>query len=96
MTFVMIARWRAKEGALPELEAILRELTPKIRSEPRNLEFIVNRSADDPSAFILYEQYEDEEAFRVHRETEHFKTLVLGRAVPLLAERELKVHSIFQ
>jgi len=96
MTFVMVARWRAKDGAVEEIEAILRELTPLIRGEPGNLEYIVNRSVDDPNEFLLYEQYEDEAAFRVHRETDHFKNLVLARAVPLLAARELKVHSIFQ
>ena len=46
--------------------------------------FIGHRSIDDPRTFFLYEQYDDEPAFRAHTETEHFKQLVLGDAVPRL------------
>jgi len=37
---------------------------------------------------VLYEQYRDEAAFLEHQQTEHFKRLVLERALPILAHRE--------
>jgi quinol monooxygenase YgiN len=58
------------------------------------LQFIVNRSMDDPSEFLLYEQYASEQAFRDHQQTAHFKRLVLEQAVPLLARREREAFAV--
>ena len=49
--------------------------------------FEVARSLSEPRAYVLFEQYDDEAAFAAHRETEHFKTYVLGDAVNRLDER---------
>ena len=49
---------------------------------------VAQRSNDDPYEFLLYEQYESEQAFRDHQQTPHFKRLVLERAVPMLARRD--------
>jgi quinol monooxygenase YgiN len=38
--------------------------------------------------FFLYELFADDAAFAAHQQTEHFKTLVLGQALPKLARRE--------
>jgi quinol monooxygenase YgiN len=75
-------------------EAILGELAKAIRKEPGNVQFTVHRSRDAPVEFLLYEVYSSEEAFRQHQQTEHFKTLVLDRAVPLLSVRERCAYSI--
>jgi quinol monooxygenase YgiN len=96
MTHVVVARWRPREGQIEKIEAILRELTKEIRREPGNLQFIVNRSHDDPNEFLLYEQYVSEQAFLDHRQTPHFKTLVLEQAVPLLERREIHAFSVFE
>jgi quinol monooxygenase YgiN len=42
---------------------------------------------EDPRAFLIYEQYDDEAGFDAHRETEHFKRYVLEEGVPLLEDR---------
>jgi quinol monooxygenase YgiN len=55
MTHVIAAYWRPREGQTEKVEAILRELAPAARTEPGNLEFIVNRSHDNPNEFLLYE-----------------------------------------
>ena len=94
MTHVVVARWRPRNGQAETIEAILRELAKKVRQEPGNLQFVVNRSLDDPNEFLLYEQYKDEQAFVDHQQTSHFKTLVLERAVPLLERRERHAYSI--
>ena len=95
MTHVVVARWRPRDGQVDKIEAILRELARQIRREPGNLQFIVNRSRDDPNEFLLYEQYVSEQAFLDHRQTPHFKTLVLEQAVPLLERREIHAFSVF-
>ena len=95
MTHVVVARWRPRDGQVDKIEAILRELAREIRREPGNLQFIVNRSRDDPNEFLLYEQYVSEQAFLDHRQTPHFKTLVLEQAVPLLERRYIHAFSVF-
>jgi len=94
MTHVIVARWRPRDGQTDKLEAILRELTKEIRREPGNVQFVANRSLDDPNEFLLYEQYLNEQAFLDHRQTPHFKRLVLEQAVPLLERREIHAFSI--
>jgi (4S)-4-hydroxy-5-phosphonooxypentane-2,3-dione isomerase len=94
MTHGIVARWRPRDGQIETIEAILRELAKEVRREPGNVQFIVNRSLDDPSEFLLYEQYVNEQAFLDHRQTPHFKTLVLEQAVPLLERREIHAFSV--
>ena len=95
MIYVMVARWQPREDAAEKIEAaILGELAKAIRKEPGNVQFTVHRSRDAPVEFLLYEVYSSEEAFRQHQQTEHFKTLVLDRAVPLLSVRERCAYSI--
>jgi autoinducer 2-degrading protein len=86
--FVLAVMWRAADGKGDEVAAALDRLGPASRAEPGVLAFIAHRSPADPHDFFLYEQYRDEAAFKAHQQTEHFKTEVLGRAVPLLVKRD--------
>lgn len=56
--------------------------------------FIAHRSIDDPRTFFLYEQYDDEAAFKAHTETQHFQEHVLGNAVPRLERRERAFYTM--
>jgi autoinducer 2-degrading protein len=49
------------------------------RKEPGNLRFDVSRGVDDPSQFLLYEVYIDEDGFKAHQQTPHY--LVWRQAV---------------
>ncbi len=40
--------------------------------EPNNLRFDVLQSNADPTKFLLYEAYENEEGARAHKRTEHY------------------------
>lgn len=84
MSYVIVARWRAKPGERAKVEALLRQLIEAVRSEPGNLGFVVHRLREDPDEFLLYETYKDEAAFLTHREMAHFKNLVIAEAVPRL------------
>jgi autoinducer 2-degrading protein len=42
------------------------------RKEPGNLRFDVSRAVDDPSQFLLYEVYLDEDGFKAHQQTPHY------------------------
>jgi quinol monooxygenase YgiN len=88
MAYVIIARWHARDGEGGKIESILCDLVAASREEAGVRHFIAHRSHDNPNEFLLYEQYDSEQAFIDHQQTPHFKTLVLERAVPLLAHRE--------
>jgi quinol monooxygenase YgiN len=51
------------------------------------LSFTAYRQLDEPRTYVLLERYTSREAFAAHRETDHFKELVLGEIVPRLDER---------
>lgn len=88
MTYVVTALWLAKEGEEETVAEILATNAALSAQEPGCRMFIAHRSVDDPRTFLLYEQYDDEAAFKAHTETEHFRELVLGNAVPRLEARE--------
>lgn len=88
MTYVLVAHWRARDGEADKIAELLPELVQACKREPGVITFIAHRSRTDPDEFLLYEQYRDEAAYLEHQTTAHFKTLVLERAVPLLAQRQ--------
>jgi quinol monooxygenase YgiN len=57
-------------------------------SEPGTLLFWPHRSSSDGRVFFLYELFVDDAAFAAHQQTDHFKKLVVGEALPKLARRE--------
>lgn len=87
MAYVVVASWRAREGEEERVASILRTLAPLCEAEPACRAFQPHRSVEDPRAFLIYEQYDDEAGFDAHRETEHFKRYVLEEGVPLLEDR---------
>jgi quinol monooxygenase YgiN len=94
MSYVIVARWRPREGETERVQSILLELAATVRREPGNIQFTVHRGRDDANEFLLYEVYESEQAFRDHQQTEHFKRLVLDCAVPLLSLRERAAYAV--
>ncbi len=86
-TVVLAVTWRAQDRREAEVAEILAQLAPASRAEPGVVTFLVHRSPTDARDFFLYEQYRDQQAFDAHFESAHFRSLVLGRAVPLLAQR---------
>ena len=60
------------------------------RKEPGCRQFDVLVDPKDSAKVMLYEVYNDEQAFEAHQQTPHFKKYV-AEAVPLLASRERQV-----
>jgi autoinducer 2-degrading protein len=60
------------------------------RKEPGCKQFDVLVDPKDRAKVMLYEVYNDEQAFEAHQQTPHFKNYV-AEAVPLLASRERQV-----
>jgi len=89
---VLAVTWVAKPGQEEIVAALLRELAASAQTEPGCTEFRVHRSLDDPGRFLLFEVYQDAAAFEDHKQTEHFKRLVLDEGLKLLDRRERQYY----
>ena len=56
-----------KAGHEAEFERIMQVTVPKVREEPGNHAYVLNRSTENPRVFLVYEEYEDAEALESHR-----------------------------
>ena len=88
MTYVVTARWLAKEGEEEKVREAITKMIEPSRAEPGCLFYQPNRDPENPCVFFFYELYTDEEAYRAHGESEHFQRHAIGEAIPLLESRE--------
>ena len=79
--------WIAKAGSEEAVREILRQLSGISAREPGCLRYAVFEAVDDPRHFLLYEEYRDADALRVHSESAHFNRFVLTEAAPMLESR---------
>ena len=63
----LIATLKVKEGQEEEAKGFFRELAKKVtETEPGTLTYVFHQRKDDPRAFVVYEKYESDEAFKAH------------------------------
>ena len=84
----MIAEVEKTGDARKVVAGILDRFLPEAQREPGAKLFLISRAKDNPAQFLFYELFADEAAFKAHQESPHFKTLIAGQALPLLARRE--------
>jgi len=89
---VVTAFWEAKPEEVDTLVGIIRKFLPQAQREPGVKAFQIHQSLTEPTKFFFYEVFNDEAAFAEHQQSEHFKTLIVGDAVPRLAKRERTQH----
>ena len=85
---IVNALWEAKPGEEDAVAEILKQFMPKAQQEAWVKQFDIHRSASKPGQFLFYEVFKSEAGFTDHQQTEHFKTLIQGQALPKLAKRE--------
>jgi quinol monooxygenase YgiN len=65
--FTVLAELKVREGKIDEAKAAFRELIKTVKStEPGTLVYAFHQRKDDPRTFLVYEQYQDENAFHAH------------------------------
>ena len=74
MSTTIIARFQPRPGAAADVERILRGMIAPTRAELGCQRYDLFRTGSPEAArFCLIEQYADEVAIQVHRETAHYK-----------------------
>jgi quinol monooxygenase YgiN len=89
MAFVVVAIWKARPGEEGRIREVIRTMTPLSRAEPGNLAYGAQVSLQDPTRFLLYEQYRSAQAYEDHKASAYFQRHVVATALPLLASREV-------
>ena len=88
--FVLQVNIRIKQESVEAFMKKALENAKEARQEPGCKQFDVLVDPKDSARVMLYEVYNDEQAFEAHQQTAHFKKYV-AEAVPLLASRERQV-----
>lgn len=65
-TIALYAEFTAQDGKADEVQALLLDLTAKVRNEPGNITFDPHRRKESPNDFFVYEIYRDQQAFDAH------------------------------
>ena len=74
-----------EEGAVA---ALLQDFLPQAQREPGVKAFQIHQNIAKPREFFFYEVFAGEAAFADHQQTDHFKNIIVGQAIPKLAKRE--------
>ena len=88
MAHVLVVRMTVREGEEERAAELIGRLAEATRKEPGNVHYLTHRSVENPRTFMFYEQYRDEDAFKEHGQTDHFKSIALEQLFPLMEERE--------
>jgi quinol monooxygenase YgiN len=91
---LVVAQWEAKHEEADKVADILRRFVPRAQGEPGVKLFLIGRGKENPTQFLFYELFADDAAFTAHQASDHFKTLIAGEALPLLAKRERAQYAL--
>ena len=93
----VLVKWRVKDGHLSEVLELVEEMGKESSSETGNLAYDVYQDEEDLQSIYLYESYANPAAAKSHKESKHYQSIVVGKIIPLLEEREVtRVKSIFK
>ena len=90
-TITVVAHWRVKEGHLDDVFAHVAALRTASLGEPGCLDYAAFRSIDATDTVLLVERYRDAAAVEAHRQSPHYRALVVERILPLLADRRVEL-----
>jgi quinol monooxygenase YgiN len=89
--FVLVVKFTLHPDAADRfMPLIVANAEASLRLEPGCRQFDVTRSREDPNLVLLYEVYDDDAAFDVHRNMDHVKAF-FEEAGAMIAGREMIV-----
>lgn len=87
----IVARWQPLPESYDAVVQIIGQLRPQSLAEPGCLGYQVFESMAEPRTVLILEHYRDAQALDAHKASAHYQALVVGRALPLLATRQVEV-----
>ncbi len=95
MTFVVAAKWVAKEGKQEIVADAISQLAVHSKNEVGNIEYVVHRSIEDERTFFFYEVYENEDGYKHHTSSKHFVDIAINGVIPLLDSRDREFFKVW-
>lgn len=89
MSYVVVATYVSNEGEAEDLVEHLKAMMGPTNAEPGSQVYRVIRSNDDPNTFVLFEVYDNEDAFKAHASSEHFEEHIRNGAWNHLESRSV-------
>lgn len=71
----VIATLKVQDGKQQGFEALMKELTAAVRAKEPACTLYQLHKTEDPTTYVMLEQYQSQDDLAKHRETPHFKTL---------------------
>jgi len=92
---IITALWKAQPGKETDLQKHLEAMVDQVRqTEPDCLEYILQQNKEDPTEFLLYEQYASHNAIETHKGTPHFRSLMSNTQGLLGQPVEIKLYNL--
>jgi len=85
----VFATWKVKEGNIEKVLDILETVSAESIKEEGNLFYKIHQGNVDTNTIVLFEGYANESALDEHRNSAHYKDLVVAQLIPLLDTREV-------
>lgn len=89
MSYAVVATYSSKPDRVGELTAHLRAMVGPTNAEEGCEIYRVVNSLEDPNTFILFEIYQDENAFKAHASSDHFEEHIRQGAWDCLESRSV-------
>ncbi len=86
---IVIARIQVVKGKENEYLSLVEPLIKASKTESGNLAYSLYQSTQNPSEFLVYEEYINEDAFNKHCETELFQSF--GEKVKPILAKDIQV-----
>lgn len=83
---------KVKPGTEAEVLKAFGPLTEASRTEPGCLMYIAHQHKDDPTRFLVYEQYKDEAALEFHRNSAHFQQYAANGLYRHVIDRQAEIY----
>ncbi|GAA4641223.1 putative quinol monooxygenase [Gordonia humi] len=83
----VIAHYYAKPDTADDVLAALTRLAAASRTEPGNRTYEFFRGVEAPEHIVILESYDSQAALDAHRASDHFRSIGVGRIIPMLTER---------
>jgi quinol monooxygenase YgiN len=80
-------------GTESQVAAFFKPLTDASRKESGCRMYIAHQHKDDPTRFLVYEQYDDEAALDAHRNSPHFQQYAANGLYKHVIDRQVDIFN---
>jgi len=71
----IVAKIKVKDGQQEQFEAVARKLVAAVNANEPGCKLYTLSKGDDPLTYVFMERYENDDAAKAHRGSDHFRTL---------------------